>query len=298
MTKNKLKAIVFGEILLDVFKNHKKIGGAPLNVASRLKSFDMDVQVISAVGNDSNGKELTNYLNAINIDTSSVQVKENYPTGVVNVYLNKNGNASYDISYPSAWDKIRLSIEDMEHVKKADLFIYGSLASRSESTKSTLFQLLKIAKYKVLDINLRLPHYTEQTLIELMNAADFIKFNDEELYEVARFMGSKFNSLEQNIKFISNKTNTNTICVTLGAHGAVLLINNAYYHHCGYVVQVVDTVGSGDSFLATLIHQLKTDTNPQMAINKACAVGAIIANKEGANAAIPSGEIAVFMEGE
>src|SRR4030065_2283650 len=105
---NKLKAVCFGEILFDVFLKNKKIGGAPLNVASRLKSFGIDVSMISAVGNDNNGNELIEYFKKLEVDTNSIQIKENYPTGVVNVLLNEKGNASYDITYPSAWDKIRL----------------------------------------------------------------------------------------------------------------------------------------------------------------------------------------------
>ncbi len=61
--------------------------------------------MISAVGNDENGKELLAYFKNLEIKTNSIQVKENYPTGVVNVQLNEKGNASYDITYPSAWDK-------------------------------------------------------------------------------------------------------------------------------------------------------------------------------------------------
>ncbi len=226
-----IKAVCFGEILFDVFIKHKKIGGAPLNVSSRLKSFGADVSMISAVGNDDNGKELIKYFKELKIHTSSIQIKENYPTGVVNVRLNEKGNASYDIAYPSAWDKIRLFIDDTNLVKKADFFLFGSLAYRDESTKKTLLQLLKVAKYKIFDINLRKPHYTEKTLIEFMNEADFIKFNDEELFEVSRFMGSKFNSLEQNVKYISDQTNTKSICVTLGSHGAVLFIDGKLYHN-------------------------------------------------------------------
>lgn len=293
-----IKAVCFGEILFDVFMKHKKIGGAPLNVASRLKSFGVDVSMISAVGNDDYGKELISYFENLEIDTSSIQVKENYPTGVVNVRLNEKGNASYDISYPAAWDKIRLSMSDTEIAKKANFFVYGSLASRDESSKKTLLQLLEVAKYKIFDINLRKPHYSEETLIELMNKADFIKFNDEELYEVSRYLGSTFNSLEQNVEFIAKKTKTKSVCVTLGSHGAVLYIDGKYYHNCGYYVEVVDTVGSGDSFLATLIYNLMTKKNPQDAINKACAVGAIVANSEGANPKISDVDITNFINGE
>ncbi|WP_372746313.1 carbohydrate kinase [Lutibacter sp.] len=297
MASKKLKAVCFGEILFDVFPKLKKIGGAPLNVASRLKSFGVDVAMISAVGNDENGKELIEYFQKLEINTGSIQVKKNYPTGVVNVRLNEKGNASYDITYPSAWDKIRLSIDDLELVKNADFFVYGSLASRDESTKKTVLQLLEVANYKIFDINLRVPHYTEDTLIEFMNAADFIKFNDEELYEVSRFLGSTYNSLQQNLEFIAQKTSTKTICVTLGSHGAVLFFEGAYYHNCGYYVEVVDTVGSGDSFLATLMYKLFTEKDPQEAINTACAVGALVAQNEGANPVISDVIIQKFMKG-
>jgi fructokinase len=297
MASKKLKAVCFGEILFDVFPKLKKIGGAPLNVASRLKSFGVDVAMISAVGNDENGKVLIKYFQKLEINTGSIQVKKNYPTGVVNVQLNEKGNASYDIAYPSAWDKIRLSIDDLELVKNANFFVYGSLAARDESTKKTVLQLLEVANYKIFDINLRNPHYTEDTLIEFMNAADFIKFNDEELYEVSRFLGSTYNSLQQNLEFIAQKTTTKTICVTLGSHGAVLFVDGTYYHSCGYYVDVVDTVGSGDSFLATLINKLFTDKDPQKAIIYACAVGALVAQSEGANPMISEDVVLNFIAG-
>ncbi len=295
---HKIKGVCFGEILFDDFIEHKKIGGAPLNVASRFKSLGVDVSIISAVGNDDNGKELIDYIKKLDINTNSIQVKDSYPTGVVNVRLNEKGNASYDISYPSAWDKIRLSISDSELVKKANFFLYGSLATRDKSSKKTLLQLLEVAKYKIFDANLRNPHYSEETLIELMNKADFLKFNDEELYEVSRYLKSNFNSLEQNIEYIAKKTKTKTICVTLGSHGAVLFIDGKYYHNCGYYVQVVDTVGSGDSFLATLIFNLLIKNNPQEAINRACGIGAIVANNEGANPIISDADISKFMSGK
>ena len=294
---NKLKAVCFGEILFDVFLKNKKIGGAPLNVASRLKSFGIDVSIISAVGNDNNGKELIEYFKKLDIDTTSIQIKENYPTGVVNVRLNEKGNASYDITYPSAWDKIRLSIDDTELVKNADFFIYGSLASRDESTKKTLLQLLEVAKYRIFDVNLRVPNYTEKTLIELMKLADFIKFNDDELFEIAKYLNSNHKSLEQNMKFIAKETNTDTICVTLGCHGAVLYYKGKFYNNCGFKVDVVDTVGSGDSFLASLISKLFSEVDPQEALNFACAVGAIVAQYEGANPEISQSEIDEFLNG-
>jgi fructokinase len=128
-----------------------------------------------------------------------------------------------------------------------------------------------------------------------MMQSDFIKFNDDELYEVSAFMNSPYHSLEQNILFIAEKTNTKHICVTKGSHGAVLYYNEKMYYNSGYKIDVVDTVGSGDSFLAGLLSKLLYDENPQEAIDFACALGAIVAKNEGANPKISSKEINDFM---
>ncbi|HEX9150984.1 MAG TPA: PfkB family carbohydrate kinase, partial [Flavobacterium sp.] len=244
-----------------------------------------------------NGKELIDYLSRSGINTDAIQVKENYPTGLVNVILNEKGNASYDINYPSAWDKIETSKENISIVEKADFFVYGSLSSRDSVSRNTLEQLLEVAKYKIFDVNLRVPHYTKKNVLDLLHEADFIKFNDDELNEICEDLNSNKRSLEQNIKFIAKETNTDTVCVTLGSHGAVLYCNDTFYHNCGFKVNVVDTVGSGDSFLASLIIMLLNGEDPQYAINFASAVGAIVAQNEGANPVISQSEIDEFLSG-
>ena len=289
------KVTCFGEILWDVFPTHKKIGGAPLNVASRLSSFDNDVTMISAIGQDKYGEKLLDYIKEVGINPSCIQVHNEYKTGKVKVMLNEKGSASYDIKYPRAWDKIRFTEINKKAVKDSDAFVFGSLAARDESSRNTLFNLLELAKYKIFDLNLRPPYYTKELLIKLMNEADFIKFNDDELYEVSGYLDSKYRSMEQNIRFISKKTNTKHICVTKGHHGAVLLYEDKFYYNSGYLIKVIDTVGAGDSFLGSLISQLLNKVNPQEAVDFACAVGALVAQSEGANPEILHSEIDAFI---
>ena len=283
MDKN-LKGVCFGEILFDVFPDHKEIGGAPLNVASRLNSFGVEVAMISAIGKDDNGNELLDYFKNKNLTTQFIQVQTDFPTGVVQVTLNKYGDASYTINYPAAWDKILATNEQIEIIKTADFLVFGSLVARDEISKNSLLKLISHAKYKIFDINLRKPHYSNVTLIELMKVADLIKLNDEELVEVSEILKSDKDTLEGRIQFISEKTATPTICVTLGANGSSLYKNKQFYYNNGYKVKVQDTVGAGDSFLASLIFKLLTNENPQEAIDFASAVGALVASKKGANA--------------
>lgn len=289
------KIVCFGEVLWDVFPAHKKIGGAPLNVAFRLKSFKNEVAVISAVGNDDLGKLILDYLQKHQINTEHVQVLSDFKTGEVSVTLSNKGAATYKIEHPKAWDKIAFIEKASDLVKQADAFVFGSLITRDEVSKKTLYKLLEFSDYKIFDINLRPPFYDKDLLIELMQKADFIKLNDDELYEVSAFMGSKFNNLEQNLQFISKETNTKHICVTKGEHGAVLFYNDQLFYNSGYKIKVADTVGSGDSFLGSLISKLTNGEPPQKAIDFACAVGALVAHNEGANPKISSEEIVAFM---
>lgn len=292
----KLKAVAYGEVLWDVFDQVKKIGGAPLNVALRMKTLGCDVAMISCVGNDQDGDAIIDQVKSMGLETNAIMQSENFPTGLVNVTLNERGSATYEINYPSAWDKIVLNDFAKKVVADADVLIYGSLVCRDEVSRKSLEELLKTKVYKVFDVNLRKPHYSYEILEQLMHSADFIKFNDEELLEIAKAMHSPFTSLEENMQFIAEKTKATGICVTKGKHGALLLWDEKIYENKGYPVQVADTVGAGDSFLAALTTSLLTGKDPQSAIDFACAIGALVAASPGANPIISASKIEELMQ--
>jgi fructokinase len=285
------RAVCFGEVLWDIFPTYKNIGGAPLNVALRLQSFGINTSVISRLGQDENGNELLQYINDKAVNTSNIQIDEVHKTGCVKVILDKSGSAQYEIEYPVAWDKIEVTEKGVEAVKSSDAFIFGSLACRDNEARNSLLNLLQYSAYKVFDVNLRPPFYSVDLLLSLMNKADFIKCNEDELLEISIALNFKSTSITEQIKFLSHQTQTKQICVTKGKEGAVLLYNNQFYSNNGYLVSVVDTVGAGDSFLATLISQFLHKKNPGEALSYACAVGALVAGKEGANPELFDAEI-------
>lgn len=294
----KINAVSYGEVLFDVFDDEKKIGGAPLNLALRTASFGFPVSMISAVGNDEDGKIICDYIKENQIDTGGIVTTPDYETGIVQVTLNDRGSATYEIKFPSAWDFIEINNDTLNIVKNADVFFFGSLICRNDVSRNTLFSLLdsNSGMFKVFDVNLRKPFYNIELLEQLMNKADFIKFNDEEILEIASELGFKSDNLEDNMQFISEKTNTKSICVTLGKHGSLLLWNGKMYQHGGYPVKVADTVGAGDSFLASLIAQLLSNRKPDKAMDFASAVGALVASYSGANPTLHNEEIKSFMK--
>lgn len=292
-----LKITCFGEVLWDVFPSGAKIGGAPLNVAIRLQSMGVKTSMISCVASDNLGEKIIAHLKTLGINTANIQVQSEYRTGEVQVVLDSSGSATYEIKYPVAWDKIPLTNTMIGSVKASDAFIFGSLVCRDHVSRETLFQLIPHAKYKVLDVNLRQNYYNKELLLELIQRADFIKFNDDELFEIAEMMGSKYNSLEQNLAFLKSKINATSICVTKGRHGALLVHNERYYYNSGYKIAVKDTVGSGDSFLASLLVKLLSRQSPQQALDYACGIGALVAGESGANPSFSDAKINEYIYG-
>lgn len=285
----------FGEVLWDCFASGKRLGGAPLNVCLRLNSLGIKAQMLSAVGDDVLGKELLEVIKSRHIKTDFIGINPDKKTSTVDVLLDHHGSATYEIVADTAWDNITLTPDLTEQVKISDILVFGSLVAREAASLKTLKQLINVAQFKIFDVNLRKPHYELNTLMELMQAADFIKLNDDELYEIAHAMGSQFNSLEQNLEFIAEKTNTPFMCVTKGSHGALLKINDQNYYNSGYLINVVDTVGAGDAFLGSLIYQLCNTTNAQYAVDFACAVGAMVAQNHGATPELSMNAIEQFM---
>lgn len=293
-----LKITCYGEVLWDVFPTGEKIGGAPLNVAIRLQSMGVNTHMISCVGDDARGQKITDYLSSLNLNTSCIERHADFPTGIVQVTLDKTGSATYDIKCPVAWDKISLTPHMVQAVESSDAFIYGSLVCRDLQSKHTLFELIPKSRYKVLDVNLRQGYYTQDLLLELIQSADFIKFNDDELFEIAQMMGSSFNSLEQNLEYIKSKVSASSICVTKGRHGALLVHKDTYYYNSGYKIKVKDTVGAGDSFLATLLVKLLRNEDSQHALDYACGIGAMVAAESGANPVFEPSQINEFINGK
>ena len=288
------KIICFGEILWDIFEDGKKLGGAPFNVTNSLKDLGADVEFISRIGKDFLGNEILKELKSRGVSTIFLQEDPIYPTGKVTVSIDSDGSAKYEIDNDSAWDYIEKEAKTVKMVSDASAFVFGSLIARAKSFEA-LNSFLKVSKFSIFDINLRPPFYNQSLLIDLMNKSDMLKFNDEELDIIASGLESPFNSIDKNIEFIAERTKTKIICVTKGKYGAVLYHHGDWFYNNGYRVKVKDSVGAGDSFLATLINGLIEKEPLQKTIDYACAMGALVANSFGANPTISMNDLESFI---
>jgi len=271
----------FGEVLWDAFGAEKQAGGAPMNVALHLAKQGAKVAFASRVGMDASGFELIEYLKENKLYSDLIQQDENLPTCEVTVQLDANRQATYIIPQPVSWDNIQTEDALTQAAEKASAILFGSLACREAATRDTLLNLLDETRaLKVFDVNLRAPHYTLSTIENLAARADIVKMNEE---EAGLLINGSNGDLKDKITEFRKKYHAQTICVTRGENGAIVWHDYEFYEHPGYKVEVVDTVGAGDAFLATFINGLLNKHPIPQVLDKACAVGAYVASKRGAN---------------
>ena len=242
--------ISFGEILFDVFPDKATLGGAPLNVAGHLTKLGLNGAILSAVGNDELGKRALNEIEALGLSTDMIATLD-YETGKAIITLNGK-NAEYEFNDPCAWDNIPLQALP----ENVTLIYYGTLAQRGNS-KNTLKELLNSvqSQHRFFDVNIRKHFYSDEIIKEGVENATILKLNDKEVdivLDALKIEMRGYRGLEELFK----EYNLDLILLTKGKEGTMCYKNKWYRVPCA-PVEVVDTVGAGDSlsagFLASYI---------------------------------------------
>lgn len=276
----KYKVVCFGESLWDVLPGSVYPGGAPMNVAYHVNKLGILPALITRVGHDPEGKRLILLMEKYGIPTDFFQMDFEWDTGKVIATAAENGEVSYDILKSVAWDHIQWDDQFASLVSESAYFVYGSLSARHETSRNTLFRLLELAKNKVVDINLRPPHYSRPLIERLISNVVLLKLNLAELELVTGWF-SKYTHEADRIKILQDKFHIPTILVTRGGNGALCNINGVLYEHPGFAVKLADTIGSGDAFLAGFISKLSREAEPAEALEFASALGALVASYHG-----------------
>jgi fructokinase len=282
MSGNRTHPVVcFGEILWDILPSGAVPGGAPMNVAYHLKKLGTNPALITRIGLDDYGKKLVDILSTNGLSTEFFQMDYDHSTGLVYAKPNEHNEVVYDIVFPCAWDFIEWNHTIDDAVKRSDFFVYGSLTSRSKASRETLYKLLDVAKRKVLDINLRPPHYNRSSVEYLLSKTDILKVNKAELELITGWF-SQFESTEDRIKILQDQFKIGTVIVTMGGDGSMVNNNGNIHYNAGYKVLVADTIGSGDAYLAGFLHQQLNTTSVDDSLAFASGLGALIATYQGA----------------
>jgi len=214
--------IVPGEILLDVFPNYRRIGGAPFNFAYHLHRFGLPVRFVSRVGRDADGEYICSRLKALNFDDRFIQTDAVHPTGRVNVVMEDDGSHRFEILPDTAYDHIVLDdmfpdtvkndnrcqygrkerpVGDFGDLRNAganvrtagnedfeplvEMIYFGTLVQRTPESYSRVQQFLAgrpASATTFCDINLRPVTYPDGVITRSLEQADILKLNDQEFF--------------------------------------------------------------------------------------------------------------------
>lgn len=255
-----------GELLWDLLPEGPRLGGAPANFAVMAGRLGDRGVIASRVGADALGVAAREKLAALPVDSSYIQTDEELPTGTVEVAL-EGGEPKYRIHERAAWDRMELTAEWRELAGRADAVCYGTLAQRGGESRETIRAFLDATRpacVRILDVNLRAPFWSAETLREGLARATVVKLNANELPEAMRVSGAyppaETAEDEEEIvrcaRRLMERYPARLVCVTLGEHGSLLATRTQRHRHPGRAVAVRDTVGAGDAFTAALAHSL------------------------------------------
>lgn len=287
------EVLCVGEVLWDSLPAGLFLGGAPFNVACHLRAAGIAAAMVSRIGDDRLGEEIIRRAARYGVATDLVQVDAKLPTGFVRVSLDQAGSAAYEIVAPAAWDAVALNDQLLDRADAARAIVFGSLAQRGAITRATIERLWKSKALMVFDANLRPPFDDKEVVRRSLQRADVVKLSNVELAELITWFSLPRGTREA-ASAIAEKFSCGIVCVTRGAEGAVMWHDGAWSEHDGFEVEVRDTVGAGDAFLAVLLAGILSGSPDNVVLKHANLIGAYVATQDGA---VPTDQSAAIAQG-
>lgn len=287
-----MKTVVgLGEVLWDMLPQGKQLGGAPINFAYHASRLGHQAYAISAVGNDELGKTIISQLEEKGI--KPITPTTDYPTGTVNISVDAEGIPQYDICQGVAWDFIPFTPEMEQLAHKTDAVCFGSLAQRNAVSRQTIYRFLQAMPegddvLKIFDVNLRQQYYDKEVILESLALCNILKINDEELPIIVTLLALEGCSAEAQCQELLHKYALRMVILTCGTRGSMVFTAEDISYAPTPMVEVVDTVGAGDSFTGAFAGSLLNGKTVREAHQVAVSVSAYVCTQRGAMPEVPS----------
>ncbi|MBK1833205.1 carbohydrate kinase family protein [Roseibacillus ishigakijimensis] len=288
--KPQFKIAGLGETLWDLFPDRKRLGGAPTNFACHCQQLGAAASLISCLGEDELGREARTELAALGLDLAALAEHPQAPTGTVGVALDEGGKPSYQIAEAVAWDEIPFSPAAEALASELAAVCFGSLSQRHPVSRQTTGKVLAAMPeeaLKILDVNLRAPHYSQEIITPLLEQANVLKLSDEELPVLADYYGLS-GDLGGQLQALRERFALQLVAYTRGAEGSILQTAEEEDHAAAVPTTPVDSVGAGDSFTAALCMSLLHGRSLAECNQFANQVAAYVCSQQGACPALPA----------
>lgn len=281
--------IGIGEILWDLLPTGPMMGGAPANFVCHASAFGADALLVSRVGRDTAGERLLRCLAGFGVRADGISTDPGHPTGAVEVELREEGVPHFNIVPNVAWDHLEATPALVESMAKADAVCFGTLAQRSAASATAIRTLLENAgphTMRVLDLNLRVRPFPAAIVTDSLALADGVKLNEEELALLAVHLGLR-GSMRDRIGELAARYELSWVACTLGPNGSVLSDGTTWIDHPGLPIVPRDTIGAGDSFLATVVLGMLRGWSLEAISEIANQVAAHVCTRDGAVPPLP-----------
>ena len=256
---------VGGENLIDHVTNDgqvsAKVGGSPFNVAMGLGRLGADVFYVSPISTDPWGGKLASTLSASGVKLSGRRV--DLPTTMARVEVT-NGHPSYRFEREGTAERaVDLDWIDAR-IAGADAVHTGSLTlTKGEDAEAWVLALASAFSRKQfvsVDPNVRMSVVEDADayrarILTVCGSAHFIKLSDEDL--AALFPAQ---SEATAIAALRDIASAELIVLTSGAQGASAFLGSFRVEiDAAPVPSLIDAVGAGDTFMATLLWALSAN---------------------------------------
>ena len=259
-----IKILALGDIIWDVYPDRKCMGGAALNFAAHVAKNNVKSYMLSCLGDDPLGHEAIEVIRSYNVNDKYISFNDK-KTGQCIVSLDENKIPTFSIIEDVAFDYLVLDEEIFN--ERFDALSFGSVTYRGKGNYAQVKRIIdaKICKNLFFDINLRAPFFDHKTIVYTLKNCNILKVSEEELsYIVINILNEKSVDYQSDIKTLcSYYENIELVLLTLGGEGSYAYERNKdlFTYQEAFKVEVVSTVGAGDSFGATfLVNYLKGDS--------------------------------------
>ena len=278
-----------GEVLWDCFDDHRTLGGAPFNFSFHIHQFGFRSLAISAIGDAPLGREIEQVCHLKGLDYLFPRLP--YPTGEVRVQMDDKGVPSYTICEDRAWDHIPFLPSMQTIAQQTQAVCFGSLAQRNADSRASIYAFLDAMPtdaLRIFDINLRLDYYSREIINSSLQRANVLKLNNDELHILQQMYHFADMSKEDACRHLLQTYNLRYLILTCGEDGSYVFTRDAMSFLPTPKVEVVDTVGAGDSFTAAFIASILRDKALEEAHRIAVDVSAYVCTQAGATPTLPS----------
>ncbi|KAJ4813949.1 PfkB-like carbohydrate kinase family protein [Rhynchospora pubera] len=279
----------------------KAPGGAPANVAVGISRLGGSSAFVGKVGEDEFGYMLANILKENSVNNSGLRFDPGARTALAFVTLRSDGEREFMFyRNPSADMLLKEEELDLELIRKAKIFHYGSISLITEPSRSAHVAAAKAAKDSGVllsyDPNLRLPLWpsadsAREGILSIWDIADIIKISEEEI----SFLTQGEDPYDDAVVRKLFHPNLKLLLVTEGPDGCRYYSKEFSGRVPGIKVSAVDTTGAGDAFVAGILSQLaadqsliKDEARLREALKFANVCGALTVTERGAIPALPT----------